>query len=91
MSSREKPVLEMAPPYDDGLILRIEEGFSGLLGFEVRFEVNDAPSLLSGFIAYVNGVVYDMSGRTQLHNIQKHLLDSVLVSVPEEKGEGDET
>ena len=90
MSAREKPVLEMAPPYDDGLIRRIEEGFTSMLGFDVHFEVIEAPGLLSGFIAYVHGVVYDMSGKTQLLNIQKHLLDSVLVSAPEATGEGDE-
>ena len=90
MSLREKPVLQMAPPYDDALVRRLEEGFSALLGFDVQFEAEEAPSLLSGFIAYVNGVVYDMSGRTQLRNIQKHLLDSVLVSAPEAKDEGDE-
>ena len=90
MSSRRRPILEMAPPYDDSLIRRVEEGFSSLLGFEVHFEVLETPGLLSGFIAYINGVVYDMSGKTQLANLQKHLLDSVLASTPQRKEEGDE-
>ena len=86
MSVHEMPILKIAPPYDGELIRRMEEGFSGLLGFPVRFEVIDAPALLSGFIAYVQGVVYDMSGRTQLANIQQHLLDAVITpahAVPE--------
>ena len=91
MSSRRRPILEMAPPYDDSLIRRVEEGFSSLLGFEVQFKVLETPSLLSGFIAYIDGVVYDTSGKTQLMNLQKHLLDSVIVSPSERREEGDET
>ena len=78
----EKPVLKLAPPYDHDLVRSIEDGFSDMLGFEVRFEVVETPSLLSGFIAYVHGVVYDASGKTQLSGIQKHLLDSVLAPAP---------
>ena len=78
MSIHEKPVLKMAPPYDDALIRRIEEGFSSLLGFPVQFEVIEAPALLSGFIAYINGTVYDASSKTLLADVKKHLLDSVL-------------
>ena len=89
MSLREKAILKIAPPYDDALLRRIEEGFTGLLGFSVRFEVIEAPALLSGFIAYVDGVVYDMSGQTQLSNIRQHLLDAVIIPAPAAR-EGDD-
>lgn len=79
MSTLRTPVLEIAPPYDDDLIRRIEQGFSNKLGIGVCFEVNEDPSLLCGFVAYVNGMVYDASGRTRLANIKEYLLDSALV------------
>ena len=72
------PVLKLAPPYDNELIRRIEHGFSDKLGFNVQFEVIEDPSLLCGFIAYVSGTVYDVSGKTQLSGIKEHLVDSVL-------------
>ena len=86
MSIRERPVLKIAPPYDADILRRIEAGFSDLLGFEVRFEVVETPSLVCGFIAYINGVVYDTSGKTQLAGIQQHLLDSVLTPAGGEEG-----
>ena len=90
MITREKPLLKLAPPYDAELVGHIEAEFSGLLGFNVQFEVVETPNLLSGFVAYINGVVYDTSGKTQLSGIQKHLLDSVLLPVPT-AGEESET
>lgn len=90
MSTNEKHVLKIAPPYDDDLINRIEEGFSNLLGFKVRFKVTEVPALLSGFVAYVCGVVYDMSGKTQLARIQQHLLDAMIVTPLEIREEDDD-
>ena len=79
MSAREAPVLRIAPPYDDALVRRIEEGFSKKLGTPVQFKVIEDSSLLSGFVAFVHGTVYDVSGKTQLANIGEHLLDSFIV------------
>ena len=78
MSARSNAVLEIALPYNDDLIEKIERGFFEKLEFDISFEVVESPSLLSGFIAYINGVVYDSSGKTLLHDMKKHLLDSVL-------------
>ena len=89
MSTREKPVLQLAPPYDAGLIRHIEEEFTNLLGFTVQFRVVENPALLSGFVAYIRGVVYDASGKTQLTGIQKYLLDSVLLPAPVAQEEAD--
>jgi len=79
MSTLRTPVLEIAPPYDDDLIRRIEQGFSNKLRLDVCFEVIANPSLLCGFVAYINGIVYDASGRTRLADIKEYLLDSALV------------
>ena len=91
MSKHERHVLKIAPPYDDELIRRIEDGFTSLLGFKVQFEVTEDPTLLSGFVAYVCGVVYDVSGKTQLADIQEHLMDSMVVPPSAEKEEDDDS
>lgn len=78
MSALRNSVLKIAPPYDDDLIRHIEQGFSDKLGFAVCFKVKEDPSLLCGFIAYVNGMVYDASGKTRLADIKEYLLDSAL-------------
>ncbi|MGL6198997.1 MAG: F0F1 ATP synthase subunit delta [Lachnospiraceae bacterium] len=91
MSTHEKYVLKVAPPYDDDLVRRIEDGFSGLLGFKVQFEVTEDPALLCGFVAYVRGVVYDVSGKTQLGDIQEHLMDSMIVPPAVIKEEDDDS
>ena len=82
MSTRGASVLKIAPPYDESLIHRIERGFTDRLGFDVRFDVTEDPSLLCGFIAYISGTVYDASGKTQLVSISAHLLDSIIVPAP---------
>lgn len=79
MSTLRTPVLKIAPPYDDDLIRRLEQGFSHKLGTRVCFEVNENPSLLCGFIAYVDGIVYDASGKTRLADIKEFLLESALI------------
>lgn len=91
MSTHEKYVLKVAPPYDNNLIHRIEDGFTGLLGFKVQFEVTEDPALLCGFVAYVCGVVYDVSGKTQLASIQEHLMDSMIVPPSVIKEEDDDS
>ena len=78
MNAHGNPVLRLAPPYDDDLIRRIEQGFSKKLGFDVQFEVIEDASLLCGFVAYVSGTVYDASGKTQLDGVKEHVVDSVL-------------
>jgi len=88
MSVLRTPVLKIAPPYDDDLIRRIEQGFSDRFKTDVCFEVNEDPSLLCGFVAYVNGMVFDASGKTRLTDIKEYLIDSVLVP-PTEKEEDD--
>lgn len=88
MSTLIKHVLEIAPPYDDELIRHIERVFSNQLNVDVHFKVNDNPSLLCGFIAYVNGIVYDASGKNRLDDLKEYLLDSLFVP-PEVKKEED--
>ena len=87
MTGRTIQALKIAPPYDDELVSRIERGFSRKLGFDVHFDVTEDPSLLCGFIAYISGTIYDVSGKTQLEGIREYLLDSEL-EPPSETAEG---
>ena len=89
MSVSKLSVLKIAPPYDDDLISRIEQGFSNMLNDDVQFRVVEDPSLLSGFIAYIHGTVYDVSGKTQLTGIKEYLVDSVVMPPPIEEEEDD--
>ena len=89
MSTSKASVLKIAPPYDDDLISRIERGFSSMLNEDVQFRVVEDSSLLSGFIAFVHGTVYDVSGKTQLSGIKEYLLDSVVMPPPVAEEEGD--
>ena len=83
MSLRKAPVLKIAPPYDDELVRRIEQGFSDKLGSDIHFRVEEDPSLLCGFIAYADGTVYDVSGLTQLSEIKEYLMDLAVVHPPQ--------
>lgn len=65
--------LLIAGPMAQGDIQRLQEGFGRLLGEAVDFDVRREDSLLGGFIAYVEGRAYDMSLRTQLKDMRKHL------------------
>ena len=89
MSQRKAPVLKIAPPYDDELVRRIDQGFSDALGYEIHFRAEEDPSLLSGFIAYAGGTVYDVSGLTQIAGIKEYLMDLAVVPAhpAEETGE----
>ncbi len=56
-----KPVLRIAPPYDDASLKAIYEGFEKLCGRKIEFEVIPDDTLIGGFIAMIDGQVYDAS------------------------------
>ncbi len=72
----ERPVLLIAPPYDEETIKTIKEGFAKQYGENIDFEIVENDKLLGGFIAIINGRVYDTSFSTRLHEIGKQLSDS---------------
>lgn len=65
--------LLIAGPMDPKDLQRLTAGFDRLLGEKVDFDVVRDESILGGFIAYVGGRVYDMSLRTQLKGLRKHI------------------
>ena len=69
----ERPVLLIAPPYDEKTVQTIKDGFSKQYGEDLDFEVVENNQILGGFIAIINGRVYDTSFSTRLQEISKQL------------------
>ena len=71
-----KGELYIAGPYDDTLIGNIEAQFSRLLGGEVTFDVQRDERLIGGFLAMVDGKVYDSSILSRVKDVERHLFES---------------
>jgi F0F1-type ATP synthase delta subunit len=65
----ERPVLIIAPPYDEETVRRIRRGFADRLGEEPDFEIMEDKKLLGGFVAIFNDKVYDASFSSRLFDI----------------------
>ena len=65
--------LRVAPPYTDQQIAKIKEGLKKLTGYEPDFQIVEDPDLLGGFVALVDGKVYDNSVRLRLEQMRKLL------------------
>lgn len=61
--------LTTAVPLTEEQLHRIEKGFSDRLGNFVSFEIQVDSKLIGGFVATIEGIVYDASMRSQLENI----------------------
>jgi F-type H+-transporting ATPase subunit alpha len=62
-----------AIPLEASVVQQIEAGFASKFGIDVRFDVSVDESLLGGFVAVVEGIVYDVSYKMQLDTIRRHL------------------
>ena len=69
----KKAVIHIAKPYDDSMKLSIQNNFISRAGSNMEFEFIDDPSLIGGFVAFVDGRVYDCSLKTRLGNVEKTL------------------
>ena len=56
-----KPILRIAPPYDESEIRSITKGFEALFGKTLDFEIVPDETLLGGFVARIGGRVFDAS------------------------------
>jgi len=63
-----RAMLQVAPGTSEETIAKICASFQTLLGQEVPFTIKVIPELLGGFIAEVDGKVYDnsLSGKMQM-------------------------
>ena len=62
--------MKMAPPYSEKEVRELEEGFSRLCGREIVFQAVEDKSLIGGFVAFVDGNVYDTSYKTKLESFR---------------------
>ncbi|SHH78502.1 ATP synthase delta (OSCP) subunit [Sporobacter termitidis DSM 10068] len=71
----DKPVLIIAAPYDDATVKAIRDGFSKQLGRELDFEIVEDNKIIGGFIAIIDGKVYDASFSSRLYEISRQLTE----------------
>ena len=65
-----KALLKIAGPFDKVDLGKITDGFEKRLNKQIDFEIVEDSSLIGGFIAYIDGKVYDASIALQLKNIR---------------------
>lgn len=65
--------LIIAGPYNEETLQRIHNHFARLLKQEVNLTIKEDPKLIGGFIAIVDGKLYDSSMATQADRMQAHL------------------
>lgn len=71
-----RAILKVAGPFAPADIERIQAGFCRLLGRELQFEVIQAPELVGGFTAYIDGRVYDASILLQLGSLKNSFAEN---------------
>lgn len=71
----KKGILYVAGPFEQADVSAIEERFSKMLGNQVVFDVKKNDKLIGGFMAMVDGKVYDASILAQIKDIQRYMLD----------------
>lgn len=59
---------------DESCIERLKQGFDKKLNKELDYEIIIDNDLIGGFIAHINGKVYDSSFSTRLNDMRTHLL-----------------
>jgi F0F1-type ATP synthase delta subunit len=69
----KKPVLMIAPSFDDAGIQAVCAAFSECLGKPLDFDIIKDEKLIGGFIAMIDGKVYDTSFTSQLNEIQRQM------------------
>ncbi|MDR0530909.1 MAG: F0F1 ATP synthase subunit alpha [Oscillospiraceae bacterium] len=67
----KQAVLRAAQPLEAAAMAQIQEQFKDFLGEDVSFDVVVEPSLIGGYVALIDGKLYDMSVAAQLAEIRK--------------------
>ena len=68
-----KARIETAGPFADADLKAIKDGFCKLIGQELEFEIVQNPCHIGGFVAYIDGKIYDATIKTQLSEIDERL------------------
>lgn len=69
----DRPVLIIAAQYEEATLQKIKDGFSKQYGETLDFEVVEDSKLIGGFIAIIDGKVFDASYSSRLHEISRQL------------------
>ena len=71
-----KGELYIAGPFDEEQIGSIEKHFAELLGEDVAFEIKKNDGLIGGFLAIIDGKVYDASFAYRIREAQHALVSN---------------
>ncbi len=69
----KKPVLMIAPSCDEATVATVREEFSALCGKPLEFDIIIDEKLIGGFIAMIDGKVYDTSFSSRLSDIYRRM------------------
>jgi len=69
----DKPILIVTSGQDESLLTSVRKGFENRLGVELDFEVIVDEKIAGGFIAIIDGKVYDASFSSQLNELGRLL------------------
>ncbi len=70
-----KGKIKTAGSLDEQAITEIKQNFETLLGEEIDFTIEQDPSIIGGFVVYVDNKVYDRSIRTHLEELKNYILE----------------
>jgi len=71
-----KGELYVAGPFGEEQLSAVKAQFARLLGAEVAFDVRRDEHLIGGFLAMVDGKVYDASISSRMKDVQRYLTGS---------------
>lgn len=69
----KKPVLMIAASFDERAVKLVCDEFSALIGEPLDFDVIRDEKLIGGFIAMIDGKVYDTSFSSRLNEICRQM------------------
>jgi len=77
----DRPILIVASKNDEKLISSIRDGFERKLSMKLDFDIEERKTITGGFIAIIEGKVYDASFSSRLHELGRQITN------PKEKNE----
>ena len=69
----DRPILIVASKQDEKLIASIREGFESKLNDKLDFEIVESRKITGGFIAVIDGTVYDASFSSRLYELGRQM------------------
>lgn len=73
----KKALLKTAPKTSANTVEEIKRHFSEYLHTELSWEITEDEALIGGFLAYIDGTVYDCTVASALETMKQALFDAV--------------